>query len=85
MSDPITPIAAGSIAIMYLAKTVYEYTKPKNGPSKTCVLANPDSARLRNIEIGDHVIETLAPTLKEQVELLRDIRDSLIRNKDWRT
>lgn len=79
MSDPITPVAALGIAVVYLAKTVYEYIKPKNGNynGSRCVLSNPDIVKLRNIEIGNHVIETLEPNLKEQIELLREIRDTL--------
>jgi hypothetical protein len=80
MSDPVTPIAAVSVAVAYLAKTVYEYVKPKNGSvvnGRLCVLSNADSAKLRNIEIGDHVVDMLEPTLKEQVKLLGEIRDAV--------
>lgn len=42
-----------------------------------CVLLNHDSARLRNIEIGQHIVDMLTPQQEREIELLMEIRDGV--------
>jgi hypothetical protein len=66
MTDPVTPIAAASAALVYLSKTAYEYVlKSKNGTSEEHKRCKAEEAQAAT-----------QGALNAQTELLKEIKES---------
>ena len=94
MLDPKFMVPLLLAALGYLAKALYEivrterdrgtrFQQPVQGEQapQTCAFRNDDFRSARNSELVGGVVGVIGPELKEQSDLLREIRDAVLNLK----
>lgn len=93
VDDPLVGGAALSVmSAMAVVITKYGYELVKNVKSNgngngqshrwQCLMAGPDFAKMRTVDIAERVVQELEPMLQQQLDVLKDIREDLRRRRN---